>query len=330
MNFVSSLITAAVLGSTAHAAGAPVRGLPAPGRAEFNRALGLATQDKTKPAHKIIDALLAAKKTDVPRDRLLMTKGRLLFQDGDVRAALKLYEQVPSDSDHWLEALEERGWAHLRLGEHGEALAQLKTIKAPMFESLVGPEPFFLTGLIHLKICDYPAIFESIKEFKAKFRPRLVAVQALAANGTSEAAAKVVAKLRAQPLAWKTIAPEAGRLPRLFHRDALLQSRAAELKAGKSDGTPVLRRLQQLANRDLKEIGDILQKMHLLEAELIQRIHMAEKPNARAHKDVDLAKGEEVLRFPDTGEYWLDELDKYRVKVTGCPAPKIATGGQNP
>lgn len=319
---LASIMVAVALASSAHAGGGKSD------KVEFEKALNLATQDKTKPAHKIIDKLLASRTTDVSKDRLLMTKGRLLFQDGDVRGSLKYYEQVPSDSDHWLEALEERGWAHLRLGEHGEALAQLRTIKAPMFESLVGPEPFFLTGLIHLKVCDYPAIFESIKEFKTKFRPRLVAMQSLAQNGTSEAAAKVVAKLRTQPLTWKTIAPEAGRLPRLFHRDELLMIRAAELKAGRSDGAQTLRRLQQLASRDVKEVGDILQKMHLLEAEVIQRIHMAEKPNTRANKDVNLAKGEEVLVFEDKGEYWLDELDKFRVKVSGCPDLKTTTGGK--
>lgn len=326
MKLISSFIVVAMLvGSSANAAGSGAKSdLP-----ELNKALKSATKDKTKPAHKIVDKLLANKKTDIPRDRLLMTKGRLLFQDGDVRGSIKTYEQVPSESDHWLESLEERAWAHLRLGEHGQALAQLKTIKAPLFENLVGPEPYFLTGLIHLKICDYPAIFESIKEFQTKFRPRLVAMQSLGKSGTNDAAAKVIAKLRTQPLVWKTIAPEAGQLPRLFYRDTQFQNRVAEMKAGRNDGKPAARRLQQLANRDLQEISNILQKMHLLEAEVIQRIHLAEKPNKRANRDVKIAKGEEVLEFRDTGEYWLDELDNYHVNVNGCPTAKTAMGGKN-
>lgn len=317
---IASLVAAPAL-SPARAAGTPSDTV------EFKRALKLAAQDKTKPSHKIIDRLLTKKASDIARDRLLMTKGRLLFQDGDVRGSLKYYEQIPTDSDYWLEALEERGWAHLRLGEHGEALAKLKTIKAPVFDSLVGPEPYFLTGLAHLKVCDYPAIFEAIKEFQAKFRPRLVAIQTLARDGTSAAANTVISKLRTEPLNWKAVAPEAKQLPRFFHRDTLLQKRVAELKAGKGDGSAVARRLRELARLELKEINDIVQKMHLLEAEVIQRIHMAEKPNTRANRDVKMASGE-TLEFPDTGEYWLDELDNYHVKVSGCPTDKTATGGQ--
>ncbi|MCM2282996.1 MAG: hypothetical protein NDI61_14235 [Bdellovibrionaceae bacterium] len=302
---------------------------------EFQRALVLATKDKTKAAHPIVERLLAREKSDIPRDRLLMTKGRLLFQDGDMRGAIRAYEQVPNDSDHWLESLEERAWAHVRLGEHGQALAHLRTIKAPLFQNLIGPEPYFLTGLIHLKVCDYPAIFESIREFQTKFRARLVAMQTLAKTGSSEAARNAIAKLRTQPLIWKTIAPEAGDLPRLFYRDVTFRERAAQFAAGRVDASILERRLQHLAQRDLKEISEILQKMHLLEAEVIQRIHMAERPSTRVNRDIKIAKGQEVLKFPDTGEYWMDELDKYHVTVSGCPtessvssAKTAATGGQ--
>jgi hypothetical protein len=313
----ATLIAALVIGSAAQAGPRDA--------SDFNKALELATQDKTKAAHKIVDRLLSAK-TDIPRDRLLMTKGRLLFQDGDVKASLTFYEQVPTDSDHWLEALEERAWAHARMGEHGQALAQLRSLKAPLFEPLVGPEPYFLTGLIHLKICDYPKIFDAIKEFQAKYRGRVVAMQQLARTGNSEAAQKAIAKLRTAPLAWKTIATEASQLPRLFHRDTILIARVNAMKTGGSDASPIFKRLQQLAQRDNKEISDIIQKMHLLEAEVIQRIHMAENPKNRGNRNEDLKKGEEVLVFADTNEFWLDELNNYHVNVKGCP--ESLTGGQ--
>jgi hypothetical protein len=288
------------------------------GTAELNKAMRLAGQDKTKQARVIVDALLNDKNSGVPQDRLLMTKARLLFQDGDMKHALETYQQVPSGSDYWLESLEEKAWAFTRQGEYGNALASLKTLKAPLFEPLVGPEPYFLTGLIHLKVCDYPKIFDSLKEFKEKFRPRLVAIQELSKTGTSQAAREAVEKLRTQPLEWKTIAVEANLLPRLFHRDAEMARLVKALQKGNATSANVLARLQQLAQRDMKETGLILQKMQLLEAEVIQRIHIAEKPG-RSNRSSMIARNSDTLVFPDTDEYWIDELDKYHVNVSGCP-----------
>ncbi len=299
---------------------------------EFDRALRLATGDRTKAAHQIIDRLLgkssdeAAKPTSVPRDRLLMTKARLLYQDGDVRSALKVFEQVPSDSDWWIESLEERAWGHLRIGEHGLALAQLNTLKAPMFKPLVGPEPYFLTGLIHLRVCDYPKVFDSIKTFKTEYRDRLVAIQNLANVGQTENSLKALTKLQSGALTLHTIISEANYLPRFLLRDREFIQHMENSKKGNTKSLTLAGlRLKALAERDVKEMSEILKKMQLLEAEVIQRIHIAEKPKGRAHRSVEIPKGEEVLMFNDTGEFWLDELDRYHVSAKGCPD---ATGGQ--
>ena len=288
-------------------------------RTEFDQALKLAASNKTKPANAIIDQLLKKKTAGVPQDRLLMTKARLVYQDGDMKKAIELYQQIPSASDYWLESLEEKAWAYLRIGEHGNALASLNTLKAPLFEPLVGPEPYFLAGLIHLRVCDYPKIFDSIKEFKEKFRPRLIAIQELSNKGTSKAAREVMQKLSSEPLVWKTIAAEAKELPRLFHRDKILAARVKAMQKGQATSAYVMARLQQLAKQDMQEISDILQKVQLLEAEVIQRIHMAEKPNTRANRSSTIARNADTLVFPDTNEYWMDELDKYHVNVKGCP-----------
>lgn len=300
---------------------------PASTAAEFQRALNLAAKNTTKPAHKIVDQLLTSGKSSVPRDRLLMSKARFLYQDGDMRGAIAVYEQVPTDSDFWIESLEERAWARLRLGEHGKALADLQSLKAPLFRPFLGPEPYFLTGLIHLRVCDYPAIFADIKAFKEEYRPRVIEIQNLAKTGSSEAATRVVNKLRGEPIAWKTVAADAIHMPRLFLRDAEFVRRLENLKNGQSaDATPVFRRLKELAERDLKEMSDILQKMHILEAEVIQRIFIAEKPKTRPNRDVEVPKGEEYLVFEDTKEFWLDELGHFYGKTQGCPQ-KTASGG---
>lgn len=292
---------------------------------DFTQALRLGQQNQPKPALMLVDRLLKAKDTGIDQDRLLMTKARLHFQAGDMKKALEVYQQIPSGSDYWLESLEEKAWAQLRMGNHGQALASLKTLKAPLFQPLVGPEPYFQAGLIHLRICDYPAIFEATKEFKEKFRPRLVAIQELAKNGTSAAAQAAVAKLASAPLEFKTIAAEANLLPRLFHRDVQLAAHVAGMKKG-AGTSAVMGRMRQLAERDMKEISDILQKFQLLEAEVIQRIHMAERPNPK-NKKTDIKKSSDVLVFKDTGEFWMDELDRFHVNVSGCPSD-LTSGSQ--
>ncbi|MGE0632924.1 MAG: hypothetical protein AB7O96_10980, partial [Pseudobdellovibrionaceae bacterium] len=95
----------------------------------------------------------------------------------------------------------------------------------------------------------------------------------------------------------------------------------AQLKAEAAKAMPIIRaRLAKLAEVETEENAKMLQKINLIEIETIQRVHTDQELNKNSY-----AKGEfkkttaEDLVFPDDGHPWMDELDKYQVKVNSCP-----------
>lgn len=69
----------------------------------------------------------------------------------------------------------------------------------------------------------------------------------------------------------------------------------------------------------LRELSDTIQKMNVVEAEVIQRLYIDEdgKNGASAPKIIKPAGD---LSFPDVDgdEVWLDEVDNFKVSVRGC------------
>lgn len=73
----------------------------------------------------------------------------------------------------------------------------------------------------------------------------------------------------------------------------------------------------------LKEIGETVQKLNLVEAETIQRLYIDENGKKRSGSTPSIAKGSDQLSFPttDDDEFWLDEVDGYKVSLKGCMKP---------
>lgn len=73
----------------------------------------------------------------------------------------------------------------------------------------------------------------------------------------------------------------------------------------------------------LKEIGETVQKLNIVEAEAIQRLYLDENGKPRRGSAPSIVKGRDQLSFPDddTDEVWMDEVDSYKVTLKGCVAP---------
>lgn len=79
-------------------------------------------------------------------------------------------------------------------------------------------------------------------------------------------------------------------------------------------------RLAALAQSELREYKLMIQKLHIVEAEVIQRLHLDENiKGQRTNLENPVAKSSEVMTFPVTKEVWLDELDSYHAEVKDCP-----------
>jgi len=286
-------------------------------------------------------------KSPSSEDAKIMKKARKLFEAGKFDQALAEYEKIPRGTDYWLEAVEEKGWAYHRQKSFQKSLAQTKTLLSQAFTPIVGAEPFFLQSLSQLKICDYKGILETHELFKKTQRQRLMDLRDLAVTGESPAAVSVVSKVDEFPMNFMTVGEESKSLPRLFYRDVPLQKalmtlkmsqfaieeierrqsvkvtskQLAELKKTFKDSQNALKnRMKALADIENEENFKMVQKLNLIEVETIQRIHADQKLDQDSFKKGQFVQASaDQMVFPDDGHPWIDELDKYEVRVNSCP-----------
>ncbi len=325
-------------------------------------------QAKRSLSAKVMKHLIDAPNNRVTLDHMNLTIGRLLFQNGYLDPAAQYYTKVSKESDFWLEAHEELAWVYIRKGEPQNTLAVTQTAMNPVFENQVGPEAVFLHSLAQLKVCDYPGVAQTIKTFRERFRPKAENLMELSKTGVTEESEKLVAKMKVGRFKLVELGSSAQYLPRLVSRDEILFDLAQTQKAleaeaqtaaglysrSLSGGTSQIgfqanieelrkavearaqsarsasfNRIKSMAAAELKELGQILQKMHIVEAELIQQISQAERVIQASGSDSNVKKGttgsqaKDKMVFPFQGETWFDELANYQVTVKkGCQAAR--------
>ncbi len=287
------------------------------------------------------------------REKKVINAARRQYEKNQLSAALKSYQKIERGSDYWLEAVEEKGWAHYRLGNYEKTLAETKTLLSEPFVQLIGSEPFFLQSLTQLKICDYKGVLETQELFKDSQRKRIEAIEKLAQTGSSIAFLKLIDKIDRFPIKFVDVGQQANELPRLFYKDLELQKQLFRLKLStkalsllsqklnnsKSDAKTQLdlqlvkfKQINATADRQLyarmKVLAEIenqqnlkmLQKLGLIEVETIQRMHSDQKLDRKAFRKGEFKDvSDNDLVFPDDKHPWIDELDKYEVKTNSCP-----------
>lgn len=318
--------------------------------------------NKNKKALQHLDQIFDSEQDLISEDRISMAMARAYFQDRQYNKALDLYKNIPRQSELWLESIEEKAYTYYRLNELGSALAELKTALAGVFKPQLGPEPYFLASFIHLKTCNYASVFDLTRNFKKRYRDRTQELQKLSNQGTSPSSQQLLASSGPETLNWKSLGYKSHSLPRLFYRDKFFhrswkrlqrarleshqviqkvnysdlqsawQSRAQSVVQGEQKSAR--KRLQSLATEDLSEMSKILQKLNLVEAETIQRLHLLKSASLRSNR-WDQKPSSDYLVFPVSSKtsVWLDELDHFDVKVKGCPTLKgqvLSQGGKAP
>jgi hypothetical protein len=68
----------------------------------------------------------------------------------------------------------------------------------------------------------------------------------------------------------------------------------------------------------IKAINSVTNKLQVIEAEVIERITLAQKNDNRPEQG-QIQSGTDVIRFKVTDDVWVDELDSYQSKVKECP-----------
>ena len=333
---------------------------------DWQLALSYAMNDKSDEAAKIIGQLLKNDKSPYGEDLINLTAGRLLFQSGFFEAATKYYEKIEKKSDYWLEAQEELAWTYLRKGETQNAIAVSKSLMNSAFESYLGPEPYFVESLGQLKVCDYPKVMEGLTQFPKRFKSRTVELNKLAQGEKSEFINSVLNKLKTEKMSWSVLGKDIQFLPRAMvkdfklvqlmesqklyekeakvsdqlYADALaltgIQGSFQSMKNGLTEKngkvkSAQIQRIKELAKSEVAEIKRILDKLHIVEAELVSQVEVSDKIIKNGTGlDSELKKGttgskksDSLVFVADSNEVWFDEISNYKVDVKkGCQGVK--------
>lgn len=322
---------------------------------DWQLVLAYSMNDQADKAGKILAKLMKSEHAPVGQDLMNLTAARMLFQNGYFDSAIKLYEKVAKTSDYWTEAQEEIAWSYIRKGEPQNAMAVTQSLVKPSIASIVGPEAYFVHSLSQLKVCNYTGVADSLDSFSKVFKKRTLELNNLVAESDTKNIEKVIELMKAKELTYKDLGNQGGKLPSLLTRDLKManlataqkyleaEAKAAEVIYAQSLGQTGLQasfenmknninqrafnakaasiqRIKDLAKTEVAETKDILKKMHIIEAEVLQQAVVADKiaKNAAAVDDKmgsTGSKATEVVKFPVESEFWFDEISNYKIDV---------------
>lgn len=326
-------------------------------RAGWQLVIAYSLQDKVEEAAKVLAHLMKTEPAPVSQPLMDLTAARLLYQRGMYGPAIKYYEKIPKRSEYWTDAQEEMAWSYLRKGEPQNAMAITKSLVSPAMVIQSGAESFLVYSMAQLRVCDYSGVSSSLKDFVKTFKERNAALEEIATSDEIWQIHKAIDIMKTKRMTREDLGREAKTLPRLIARDERLfqlaqaqkyledEARAADLIYAKSQSQKIqsdyfdnLRqstlaqahaatrastsRARELAKLESNEIKEILRKLHIVEAEVIQQVALANagapkssSSQAEEKKGTTGAMARDVLRFPADNEVWFDEIGNYRISL---------------
>ena len=330
-------------------------------RAKYYWALsvGAAKLNDTRLAEVYIRDLKGLNQNLITADKIEMQLARVLFQKSKLSEAIDSYSLIPKSSEFWLESIEERAWAYLRLGNYDKARGDITTLLAPTFKDYTTAEVYVLAAITNLRICDYPQILKDGRQFKTTHMERIKEMELLAENGVNTNIKQILDQMDESGARLSAAAGKLASLPRLALRDPdfyLAVNKRAELlkeiKVSRSVSdrlsvmggngalakliewagwetqnlrTKSLRELKSLATAEVKDYRVNINKMKLAEVEVIHHINVDDSLKGKRGNLGPLSQGRDTLVFPYDKEVWVDELDNYQAQVKDCPTTQGAS-----
>lgn len=330
---------------------------------QWQLVLNLGIRGDASKAAQVLAHLMKAKNNPVDKDLMTMTAGRLLYQNGFLDAAIKYYEKISKKSDYWFQAQEEMAWAFMRKGEPQNAMALTKTLTYPHFKGWVGIESYLLSSFSSLKVCDYPGVLNTMKAIKGQFGEHLIALEKISANPQQPAVDQLLKALVNGPVATAKLGKDAHQLPQIAAKDEVLnllvkrhqylnkeadvagQLYTRSLTFGNLQGQfetlknqvqtraqmtqgAAYQRVQELAKAELEDSKQVMQRLRIVEVEMIQQVDSADKflknsSVAEAKNGSTGANSKFAMSFANDKEIWFDELSNFKVDVKkGCTKAK--------
>lgn len=328
---------------------------------EWQLILAWTTKD-TKKAAQALAHLMKQENNPVSQDLMNMTAARMLYASGYLDAAINYYNKISKSSEYWFEAQEEKSWSYLRKGEPQNSMAVSQSLIDPLFSSVVGPETYYLHALSNLKVCNYPQVADTLSGYKLAYKDRIQNLLAIKTQPQIEEISQLLTRMQTQDVNLKDLGAKARSIPRYVTRDQIIRQNlmlesalSADLAqaeqlvqkslAGSSSDVGFQGFIQELKNRistrklaarnaaydrikllatdEVEEISQVLQRLHIVEAELLQQVSMAQKLAMKGDKGnrelmgATGSKSSDAIRFPASQEKWFDEMANYKISLKG-------------
>lgn len=247
----------------------------------------------------------------VKNEAQILKAARAFYSKEQFKNALTEYSKIPTSSDRWPIAKEEMGWSYFRMKEYQMAAAQTRSLTNAYVKTQIDLEPFLLQSLIQLKSCDYKAIFDTLESTKDQMLPYVSGMETLAKSNLNEEQTKSVDKL-IENKTFDGLKPDGFHvLPRRFYLDKVASN---AIKTG--NRSALVRRLTAMAVKENERNHKILQHLHLVEIEAMQRAFI---PNAFGGKQLTaIPNDSNLMIFNGDKELWADEVDKTQADIFSC------------
>lgn len=325
----------------------------------WSLSVGAAKLDQVSLAEKYIKQLKELDQKVITNDKIEMQSARILFQKNKLSQAIDHYSMISKSSEFWLESIEERAWAYLRLANYDKARSDITTLLASTFKDYVSAEVYVLAAITNLKICDYPQILKDSRFFKERHMQRIREMEQLADKGVNTHIMKILDRMDQDGPRLSAAAGQLESLPRMALRSVdfsqSIQTRsqllveikkAQQLKSrlqilggnSKLDQlltqaqkkiqalrTQSIKELKMSARHEVKEYRVMVNKLKLAEVEVIHRLNVDETLQGKRSDLGEVSQGRDTLVFPYTDEVWVDELDNYQARVKDCPTTRGAS-----
>lgn len=92
--------------------------------------------------------------------------------------AIKSYDTVDRETQSWVQALFQKTWASMLIGNNATALGTVHTLRSPFFAEQFLPELGLIESITWFKLCKYDVTKESIDGFVGRYQPMLDSVKA--------------------------------------------------------------------------------------------------------------------------------------------------------
>jgi hypothetical protein len=326
---------------------------------QWQLVLNLGIKGDSSKAAQVLAHLMKLPNNPIDKDLMTLTAGRLLYQNGFLDASAQYYKKISKKSDYWFMAQEELAWSYMRKGEPQNALSITKSLTFPQFKGWVGIESHLLGAFSSLKVCDYPGVMSIMKSLKGQYGEHLVSLEKLSVDPHQKPVENLIQALAKGPQSVAKLGKEAHLVPMSASRDEVLtlmvkkqnallaEAKTAEQLYGRSltfgnlqgqfetlksqvatraqmsEGASY-QRVQALAKAELEDSKQVLQRLRIVEVEMIQQVDSSAKllKNAgvgEVRKGTTGTTDKFAMNFANSNEVWFDELSNFKVDVKkGC------------